>query len=133
MRRVIIVVIVVSMAVLASTPVPACGLFFSQIAECETAQTQMQCDGMDMRMGVQDDVSHPSPSCCQPSVTSCLVSHLPPPVAQNKSGETVAPIARVSANAVANTLSIPKQSIPDLQWHEISPPRIQSLLCTFLI
>lgn len=132
MRRAIIFAIVLSMAVLAPTPVPACELFSSQTAECEAAQTQTQSDGMDMQMGVQDDVSHLSP-CCQPSMTCCTVSQTLRSEAQYKSDETLVSIARVSAKAAANTLLFSKESIPVFQWEEISPPSIRSLLCTFLI
>ena len=122
--------IVVSMAAVASTPVPACELFSSQGAECEAPQTQMQCDGMDLQMNVQDDVPHLSPPCQD---ACCITSQALRPEAQNKSDETLVLIARVSANAGANTLFIPKESIPVSQREEILPPRIQSLLCTFLI
>jgi hypothetical protein len=129
-RRAIIFAIVVSLAALATTPVPACELFSSQVAECKAAHTQMQCDGMDMEMNVHDDVPHLSPPCQN---TCCVISQVLRPEAQYKSNETLVLIARVSANAGANTLFIPKESIPVLQREDISPPRIQSLLCTFLI
>ena len=129
MRRAIIFAIVVSMAALATTPVPACELFSSQVAECKAAHTQMQCDGMDMQMNVHDDVPHLSS--CQN--TCCIISQVLRPEAQNKSDETFVLIARVSADAGANTLFILKESIPVFQWEQISPPRMQSLLCTFLI
>jgi len=132
MRRAIIFAIVLSISVLAPMPVPACTLFSSQNAECEAAQTPTQSDGMDMQMGVQDDVSHLS-LCCQPSMTCCTVSQTLPSEAQYKSDKTVVSIARVSANAEASTLLISKESISVFQWKEISSPRIQSLFCTFLI
>ena len=130
MRRAIIFAIVVSMAALATTPVPACELFSSQVAECEPAQSQMQCEGMDMQTDVHDDVPHLSPPCQN---TCCIISQILRPEAQNKSDESLVLIARVSANAGANTLFIPKESIPVFQCEEILPPKIQSLLCTFLI
>ncbi len=130
MRRTIIFAIIVSMAALASTPVPACEMFSSQVAECEAAQTQMQCDGMDMQMNAQEDVPHLSPPC---QSACCMTSQAFRPEAQNKSDETLVVIARISANSETNSLSIPDESIPFLQWEGISPPRIQSLLCTFVI
>ena len=130
MRRAIIFAIVLSMAVLAPAPVPACELFSSQVAECKAAQSKMQCEGMDMQMNVQDDVPHLSPPCQN---TCCISSQILRPEAQNKSDETLVLIARVSADAGANTLFIPKESIPVFQSEEILPPRIQSFLCTFLI
>jgi len=129
-RRAIIFAIVVSMAALASTPAPACELFFSQGAECEAAQSKMQCEGMDTQTDVQDDVPHLSPPCQN---TCCISSQVLRPEAQNKADETLVLIARVSAYAGANTLFIPKESIPVFQREEILLPRIQSLLCTFLI
>ena len=118
MRRAIIFAVVVSMAALATTPVPACELFSSQVAECKAAQTQMQCDGMDMQMNVQDDVPHLFPLCQN---TCCITGQILRPEAQNKSDETLVLIARVSANAGANTFLTPKESIPVFQWEEISP------------
>jgi hypothetical protein len=129
-RRAIISAIVLSMAVLAPTPVSVCALFSFQIAKCETAKTQ--CDEMDMERNVQDDASYLSPS-CHLGVACCIVSQTPRPEAQYKSNETLVPIARVSVNAEANTLFIPKESIPVFQWQDLSPPSFQSLLCTFLI
>ncbi len=109
-------------------------MFSSRVAECEAVQTQMQCSGMDMQMDVQDDVPHVSPPCQN---TCCISSQYSRPEVQNKLDETLVLIARVSANANAdantNTLFIPKESIPVFQGEEILPPRIQSLLCTFLI
>ena len=130
MRRAIIFAIVVSMAALASTPVPVCDLFSSQIAECEAAQSQMQCDGMDMQMNVHDDVPHLSSPCQN---TCCITNKVLRSEVWNKSDETLVFFARVSANAAVNNLFISKESIPVFQWEEIFPPRIQSLLCTFLI
>jgi hypothetical protein len=129
-RRAIIFAIVVSMATLATTPVPACELFSSQVAECKAAQTQMQCDGMDMQMNVQDDVPHLSPPCQN---ACCMTSQVFRPEAQSKSDETLVLIARANANTDANTVFIPKESIPVFHWEMISPSGIQSLLCTFLI
>ncbi len=130
MRRAIISAIVLSMAVMAPTPISVCALFSYQIAKSEAAQTQAQCDGMDMQMNVQDDVPHLSPPC---QTTCCIASQIPRPEAQNKSDETPVLIARVSTIAEAGTLLIGKISIPVFQWQEHSPPAIQSLLCTFLI
>ncbi len=80
MRRAIIFAIVVSMAALATTPVPACELFPSQVAECKAAQTQTQCDGMDMLMNVHDDLPHLSPPFRN---TCCMVSQVFRPEVQN--------------------------------------------------
>lgn len=82
MRRAIIFAMVLSMAVLAPTPVSVCVLFSSQVAECEAAQTQTQCDGMDMELNVQDDVLHPSPPC---QSTCCITGQILRPETQNKS------------------------------------------------
>ena len=131
MRRAIIFAIVVSMAALATTPVPACELFSSQVAECKAAQAQMQCDGMDMQMNVQDDVPHLSSPCQN---TCCVTNQSLRPEVQNKLDETLVLIARVSANAGANALYVhQEESIPVFQRENILPPRIQSLLCTLLI
>jgi hypothetical protein len=85
---------------------------------------------MDMQMNVQDDVPH-LPRPCQN--TCCMTSQVLRSEVQKKSDETLVLIARVTANAGANNLFIPKESIPVFQGEEIFPPKIQSLLCTFLI
>jgi hypothetical protein len=90
----------------------------------------MQCDGMDMQMNVQDDVPHLSPPCQN---ACCMTSQVFRPEAQSKSDETLVLIARANANTDANTVFIPKESIPVFHWEKISPSGIQSLLCTFLI
>ena len=132
MRRAIIFAIVLSMAVLAPMPVPACALFSPQIAECEAAQTQRQCDGMDMQMDVQDDVSHFSPF-CQPTLTCCIVSQIPRPESQYKLAKTLVPVARTRTTADTGSHLFLTESIPVFKWQNLSSPTIQSLLCTFLI
>jgi hypothetical protein len=85
---------------------------------------------MDMQMNVQDDVPHLSPPCQN---ACCMTSQVFRPEAQSKSDETLVLIARANANTDANTVFIPKESIPVFHWEKISPSGIQSLLCTFLI
>jgi len=85
-----------------------------------------------MRMGVQDDVSHLSPS-CQTTATCCIVGQIPRPESQFKLADTVVPIVLIRAGADAGSPLFIAESIPVLKWQNFSPPTIQSLLCTFLI
>ena len=132
MQRVIIFAIVLSLAALAPTPAWACVLFSPQIAECETSNNQMPCDGMVMQMGVQDDASHLS-DCCPPSVTCGTASQSMLSVLQYKSENTVPLIAGVNETLDPDAILIAKETNSVSKWQDPSPPTIQSLLCTFLI
>ena len=132
MRRVIIFAIVLSLAALAPMPAWACVLFSPQIAECETSNNQMQCDGMDMQMGVQDDASHLS-DCCPPSVTCGPASQSLMSASQYKLEDIVPLVAGVSETVEPGAILIAKETNSVSKWQDPSPPTIQSLLCTFLI
>lgn len=132
MRRVIIFALVLNLATAALTPVLACVLSPSQIAKNETAKTQTQCDGMDMQMGVQDAAAHFS-ILTQSSVPCCMVSQAPQPRRQSRSGKTLVPIARLSAMARTQDVLVTEQQFPAVKPQDFSPPKLQSLLCVFLV
>ena len=130
MRRAITFAVLLTMAVLAPTPASACAMSSSLIAEGETTKTQ--CDGMDMQMDVQDDVSHLS-HLCQSSMNCCLISQTLRLEPQFKLNNTVTLIARVNTTVEAVVILIGKTSTSVFQRKPPSPPTIQSLLCTYLI
>ena len=130
MRRAITFAVLLTMAVLAPTPASACAMSSSLIAEGETTKTQ--CDGMDMQMDVQDDVSHLS-HLCQSSMNCCLISQTLWPEPQFKLDKNVTLIAPVIMAVESGAILIGKTSTPVFQRKAPSPPTSQSLLCTFLI
>jgi hypothetical protein len=132
MRRVIIFALVVNLAAVALSPALVCVLPPSQVAKIETAKTQTQCDGMDMQMGVQDAAPHFS-IVAQPIMPCCMVSQAPQPRSQSSSGKTLVPIARLSAMARTQDVLVTEQQVPAVKPQDFSPPKLQSLLCVFLV
>lgn len=132
MQRATIFAIVLSMTALFPRPPLLCAPPCSQIAESEAAATQTQCDSIGMQMDVQDDVSHLSPS-CQATITCCILSQVSRTESQLRSDENPLPIARGSYTAEAGTLLHDNETISVFKSQDLSPPRLQSRLCTFLI
>lgn len=125
MKRLLIFALALSLAGLGSVPLSACALFNSPLTECATAQTQSQCDHMNMEKNGVRLSAAPSASCCD-------LSKAPAP--QTNDEKLSAPLA--AHVAVVNlTYDIPAvHRMPFVSVaKDISPPPAQSLLCTFLI
>ncbi len=134
MRRAITFAILMSMAVLAPTPALLCEMSSSQIAECKTAKTKASCDGMDMQVGIPDDVSQLSYCCLRNVICGAVISESLMPESQYKSEDTGTLVARLGASVVGpGAFLIAKKSTPVFQWQAPSPPTNQSLFCTFLV
>jgi hypothetical protein len=125
-RRTAIVVLGLSLVGLGPVQLCVCALFSPRLVECETPKTQAHCDQMNMDEGGARLVAASGRLCC-------LVSKAPVPEAQFESPEPsliVAPAA--VSGSLANTPHV-EHALPDLLVQDLSPPSLQSRLCTFLI
>ena len=125
MRRSLIFVLALSMVGLGLGSLSACALFSSKLAECATPKTQPQCEQMNIGESGTQLVPASDTSCCS-------ISQAPIPQSQYKASglSRVVPIA-----ALDPTGDTPRfQGVPPvLIVQDLSPPSVQTLLCTFLI
>jgi hypothetical protein len=126
MRHIFILALALSLAGLGPLPLSACALLSSQPAECEAQKTSSPCERMNMDESGTRLVSAPDSSCC-------VLSETPLPPAQS-------PSLDLSLTAVAAVVPDPLSAIapvartrPAFLVPDLSPPALQSLLCTFLI
>ena len=132
MRRAIIFTIVFSMAALTMTSAGLCSRPSSCLVNCEAAGMPTRCDGMNMQMGVQDDVTYLSFS-SDITMVCCAGNQAIRPESQYTPEENGAQNARISASFESVAPLIGKISIPVFQHRDKSTSTTQSLLCTFLI
>jgi hypothetical protein len=106
-------------------PLSACALLASKLAECATPKTESRCDQMNMAESVTQLVAASDTSCC-------IVSKAPVPQLQYKASNLslAAPLAVL--DLTGDTPRI-QRLLPVLIAQDVSPPSVQSLLCTFLI
>src|SRR6266567_5046885 len=126
MRRILSLAIVLSLTGLGPAPLSACALFSSKLVECATPKTQARCDQMDMQENGTRLAATPDTSCC-------FSSSAPLPESQYKAFD-------LSFMAVPTLLSDPMGHTPRTQYpcrvdrvQDLSPPKLQCLLCIFLI
>lgn len=128
MRRILSSLIALGLAGVGSVPVSACALVHSHSSECATPQTKVDCEHMAMAQGQEPPITVSSAS-----KTCCGFSQPPLPQAKTWAGSfAVAAVPAVESGTIltmqlfqsAWSLEIPGDS---------SPPRLQLLLCTFLI
>ncbi len=124
-RRSLIFGLALSLAGLGTGSLSACALLTSQLAECATPQTRSQCDQMNMDESGTQLVAAPDTSCC-------LVSKAPIPQLQSKAADLSLAAPDSVLDPAGDTLRI-QRLLPVLIVQELSPPSVQSLLCTFLI
>jgi hypothetical protein len=106
-------------------PLSACALLSSKLAECATPKTESRCDQMNMAESGIQLVTASDTSCC-------IVSRAPIPQFQSKASD-VSLAARIEVlDPIDDTPRI-MQLPPVLIVQDVSPPSVQSLLCTFLI
>ncbi len=126
MRRLLITALTLSLAGLGVSPLSICTLFSSKAAECATPQTEARCDRMDMENSGVKVSAAPNASCC-------ALSQAPIPASQQNSSQ----VSLVSLHAIVSKsvwLSLPLlRERPSHAAPDVSPPLLQSFLCTFLI
>lgn len=126
MKRLLTCVIVFGLAVLGPAPSSVCSLLSSIVGECASADTQARCDQMNMNVPPAQTVAARSEPCC-------LISQAPLPESRNEAPKI----------SLQNELGVvPTPVIGVFRFHDarssdapedLSPPPLQSLLCTFLI
>jgi hypothetical protein len=124
-RRSLIFTLALSLVGLGPVPLSACALLSSKLAECATPKTQSRCDQMNMDESGTQLVTALDTSCCS-------ISKAPIPQLQYKASDLslAAPIAVL--DSTGDTPRIQRLP-PAVIVHDLSPPSLQSLLCTFLI
>ena len=125
MRRSVIFILALSLVGLGPVPLSACAVLSSKLAECATPKTQTQCDQMNMDESGTQFVAAPDASCC-------VASKAPIPQIQYRASDLslVVPIAILDPTGDSPRI---QRLPPVLIVQDLSPPSVQSLLCTFLI
>jgi hypothetical protein len=125
-RKAIILVIALGLAGVGSAPLTACALFSSQLTDCATPKTESHCEQMEMAETAVSSVAQQDASCC-------TITQAPLPEAQSvASGVSLGAVTSLSLG-FPGSLS-PAQGAPRSEVvPDLSPPPLQSLLCTFLI
>jgi hypothetical protein len=124
-RRSLTFALALSLVGLGPVPLSACALLSSKLAECATPKTQSRCDQMNMDESGTQLVATSDTSCC-------FISKAPIPQLQYKASglSLAAPIA--IPDPTPDTPRIQRVP-PALIVQDLSPPTLQSLLCTLLI
>jgi hypothetical protein len=124
-RRSLIFALALSLVGLGPVPLSACALLSSKLAECATPKTQSRCDQMNMDESGKQLIAASDTSCC-------FISKAPIPQLQYKASDLslAAPIAVLDPTGDAPRIQF---LLPVLTVQDLSPPSLQSLLCTFLI
>ena len=125
MTRLLAIVLALILLVLGTVPLSACSLISSKLAECATPKTQSRCDQRGMDEGGGSIAAAPDTSCC-------YTSNAPLPESQYKAPELSLAAAPVGLDTTWEFPRVEEQGPTDLDL-DLSPPRLQSLLCTFLI
>jgi hypothetical protein len=115
-----------SMAGLGASPLSMCALVSSKAAECATAQTEARCDQMDMEnSGIKVSTA--------PNVSCCALSQAPVPASQqNPSRASLVSVHGIVSESVRMSLPLLRGRL-SYAARDVSPPLLQSFLCTFLI
>lgn len=125
LRRILIFAITATLAAVGLAPLSMCAFLTSQMAECATPKTQSECDQMNMEESGTRLVAGSDTSCC-------LISNAP--IAQSQYKESglflATPIAAL--DPMGNTPRNQREPLV-LTVRDLSPPPLQSRLCTFLI
>ena len=126
MRRAVIIALALGLTALGPVPLSVCALLSSQLAECETPNTQSLCEQMNIdSRGPQFD-SMPDTSCCH-------ITKAPLPASQFEASDlSFLPALAPVPDSIA-ALAVADNDYPPVVLQDISPPPIQPLLCTFLI
>jgi hypothetical protein len=124
-RRSLIFALALGLVGLGPVPFSACALLSSKLAECATPKTQSRCDQMNMDESGTQLVTASDPSCC-------FISKAPIPQLQYKASDLSLATPIAVLDPTGDTPQIQRLP-PMLNVRDLSPPTLQSLLCTFLI
>ncbi len=107
-------------------PLSACALLSSRLGECTTPKTQSRSSEMNMDAGGTQVFAAPDTSCC-------FVSKAPPPESQYQASDlSLTSTPRAVPDPMGEIPRVP-HILPVVLVQNLSPPPLQSLLCTFLI
>jgi hypothetical protein len=126
MRRLLILGLALILFCVGAGPLSACALFASKLAECATPEMQSRCDHMNMDDSATQVVAAPNTSCCSLSQAPVSDSQI------KASGLALAALVAAPDPIVAAPRVQQLQPVL-LLLQNLSPPSLQSLLCTFLI
>jgi hypothetical protein len=124
LRKTLILALILGLVGLGTVPLSVCSLLSSKLAECATPKTQTHCDQMEMQENGTRLVAAPDTSCC-------FASNAPAPEYKASSLSLMAPLA-LASDPMGGTLQA-ERSLPVHRVQDLSPHRLQSLLCTFLV
>jgi hypothetical protein len=125
MRGILIFGLALGLVGLGPVPLSGCALLSSKLTECATPKTQSQCDQMNMDESGTQLVAASDTSCC---------SSFKEPIPQLQYKAVDLSLARVIAVLdLAGVTPRIQRLAPVLIGQNLSPPSLQSLLCTFLI
>lgn len=128
MRKLLSLLVALGLAGLGSLPVSACALVHSQASECATPETKTDCE----RMGM-DQPEMPPVTVSNTGKACCAISEAPLPEAQTWAGSfAVAALPTLTCGVVDAVQPFESSWFSNIA-RDSSPPRLQSLLCTFLI
>lgn len=126
MKKFLTSALVFGFVVAGLNPLSFCALVSSALGDCGSAETQSQCDKMDMG-------EHPAPTVAPRSNFCCAISQAPLSESKTEVSKTTVKLelaaAMTSATDVVHSEKVSPHSVPQ----ELSPPSLRSLLCTFLI
>jgi len=127
-RRLVILVLALSLAGLGPVPLSACALSSPHVAECATPASQSHCDHMNMDDGGGTKVTAAQDTSC------CSLANAPVSTRGQKAPDRVslAVSALVVLRASLNLPVLEQHKVVEIE-QDISPPPLQPLLCTFLI
>lgn len=124
-RRILTAALALSLIGLGPVPLSACALFSSKLAECATPQTDSQCS----KMNTEESGPHFAAAQDQ----SCCLAKAPLPLTQYKASALSVLAGPPAVLDLVTTGRRSRDARPAPSNRDLSPPRIQSLLCTFLI
>lgn len=124
-RRSLIFAVALSLVGLSLVPLSACALLTLKLAECATPKTQPRCGQMNMNEIGSQLVAASDTSCC-------VVSNPPVPQLQYKASNLSLPAPIAVLDLTGDTPRIQQPPLVHIV-QDVSPPSVQSLLCTFLI
>jgi len=127
MRRIFIAVLALTLPSVGSLPAAACALASAKLAGCGTPKPASGCHRMKSAAGHKQIASKPDQSCC------FAAPQIPPSDSRYKT-------SGVSLSTAPLMSSDPLETVPKFDigrstevLHDLSPPALQPLLCTFLI
>jgi|SRR5690242_1564625 len=125
MRRMLTLVLSVSLTGVGPVPLSLCAIFSSKLAECSTPTAQSPCDSMNM--------GESGTAVVAPTGPCCNLDNAPVATRQHQFAQPL--LTNSVALPVLSAVTLPgiERTWPNHIEESVSPPPLQSLLCTFLV